>query len=280
VPTYSLTAVNVGSFALGESDKVLTLFSLERGLTKAVAKGARKPGAKIAGRADVLNVNRLMLATGRSLDIITQAEGVETFPSLRRDLNRLAYGLYYAELTSQFGQGLSEESDIYFEKLCEALRLQAEGHVDGALLCLEFELFVLDLMGYRPELDCCVGCRQALTDYNVRAFDHDAGGILCDGCFAKQQKSPNRSVSERAESGIAQEHPYGRLFSTHLTPLVWKRLILAAQGGPSHPEDRAPASTATERATQAARRLIQNYIEHRAGRKMKSLELLNLSEAK
>jgi len=278
VPTYSLTAVNVGSFALGESDKVLTLFSVERGLSKAVAKGARKPGAKIAGRADVLNVNRLMLATGRSLDIITQAEGVETFPSLRHDLNRLAYGLYYAELTSQFGQGLAEESDIYFEKLCEALRLQAAGQVDGALLCLEFELFILDLMGYRPELDYCVGCRQALTDYNVSAFDHDAGGILCDSCFAKQQRSPNRIVAER--SAEAREHAHARVFSTHVTPLVWKRLILAAQGGPANPEDRAPASTATAGATQAGRRLIQNYIEHRAGRKMKSLELLNLSEAK
>jgi len=274
VPNYSLTAVNVGSFALGESDKVLTLFSIERGLTRAVAKGARKPGAKIAGRADVLNVNRLMLATGRSLDIITQAEGVETFPKLRYDLNRLAYGLYYAELTTQFGQGLSEETDIYFEKLCEALRLQAESRIDGALLCLEFELFLLDLIGYRPELDCCVGCRQALTDYNVSAFDHDAGGILCDSCFAKQRKLPNLAVSERAEAdGV------GRAFSTHVTPLVWKRLILATQGSSFH-EDGAPTSTATERATQAARRLIQSYIEHRAGRKMKSLDLLNLSEAK
>jgi DNA repair protein RecO (recombination protein O) len=279
VPNYSLTAVNVGSFALGESDKVLTLFSLERGLTRAVAKGARKPGAKIAGRADVLNVNRLMLATGRSLDIITQAEGVETFSKLRHDLNRLAYGLYYAELTSVFGQGLSEESDIYFEKLCEALRLQAESQVDGALLCLEFELFLLELIGYRPELDCCVGCRQALTDYNVSAFDHEAGGILCEPCFAKQRYLPRTNVSERSEVGDSSERQSGRVFATHLTPLVWKSLILAAQGSSSH-EDRSPASAATERATQAGRRLIQTYIEHRAGRKMKSLDLLNLSEAK
>jgi len=279
VPTYSLTAVNVGSFALGESDKVLTLFSVERGLSKAVAKGARKPGAKIAGRADVLNVNRLMLATGRSLDIITQAEGVETFPALRHDLNRLAYGLYYAELTSQFGQGLSDEAEIYFEKLCEALRLQAEGQVDGALLCLEFELFLLDLMGYRPELDCCVDCRQALTDYKVSAFDHDAGGILCDACFAKQQRSHNRQVAETYDAGAGREHSFGRAFSTHLTPLVWKSLILAARGGPAQ-EERTPLSAATARATEAGCRLIQSYIEHRAGRKMKSLELLNLSEAR
>src|SRR5277367_5462569 len=116
--TYSLTAVNVGSFAIGESDKVITLFSSERGLVKAVAKGARKPGAKISGKADLLNVNKLLLATGRSLDIITDAESFETFPHLRSDLCKLSYGLYYAELTNQFGQGLLDESEIYFEYLC------------------------------------------------------------------------------------------------------------------------------------------------------------------
>jgi DNA repair protein RecO (recombination protein O) len=278
VPTYSLTAVNVGSFALGEADKVLTLFSPERGLTRAVAKGARKPGARIAGRADVLNVNRLMLATGRSLDIITQAEGVETFSNLRRDLTRLAYGLYYAELTSQFGQGLSEEADIYFEKLCDALRLQAEGQVEGALLCLEFELFLLDLIGYRPELDVCVGCRRALTDYNVSAFDHDNGGILCESCFSSQRKMPHQTVSEKAQAADA-DRSYGRAFSTHLTPLVWKMLILAGQGESSaHSRERMNSGSAAARATQAARRLIQSYIEHRAGKKMKSLDLLALQE--
>jgi DNA repair protein RecO (recombination protein O) len=279
VPTYSLTAVNVGSFALGEADKVLTLFSPERGLTRAVAKGARKPGAKIAGRADLLNVNRLMLATGRSLDIITQAEGVETFANLRRDLTRLAYGLYYAELTSQFGQGLSDEADIYFEKLCDALRLQAEGQVDGALLCLEFELFLLDLIGYRPELDVCVGCRQALTDYNVSAFDHDNGGILCESCFSGQRKMPHQAVSEKAQTPAGTNRSYGRVFSTYLTPLVWKMLILAGQGQSSaHSLDQMNSGAAAARATQAARRLIQSYIEHRAGKKMNSLDLLALQE--
>ena len=49
MPTYSVNAINVGSFNLGESDKIITLFSAERGLIRAVAKGARKPAPKLAG---------------------------------------------------------------------------------------------------------------------------------------------------------------------------------------------------------------------------------------
>ncbi len=273
MPTYALTAINVGSFALGESDKILTLFSAERGLTRAVAKGARKPGAKIAGRAELLCVNNLMLATGRSLDIITQAEGIESFSKLRGSLNKLSYGLYYAELTSQFGQGLTEESGLYFERLCQALRVQAESDSDGALACLEFELSVLDLIGYRPELDVCVGCRRMLVDHDLSVFDHDAGGVLCQNCFRRDRRQNINLISEAEhpfeDSYLVQE----RSFTTHLTPLVWKRLVLAQNAiSVSGTETLSPL---TARATKAARHLIQTYIEHRAGKKLKALDLIN-----
>ena len=119
--TYSVSGINIGSFNLGEADKVLTIFTAERGLVKAVAKGARKPGAKITGKAEVLNVNKLLIAKGKTLDIITQAESIETFTRLRADLTCLTYGLYYAELTQAFGQGVGEESLQYFDLLVTSI---------------------------------------------------------------------------------------------------------------------------------------------------------------
>src|SRR5271170_1243118 len=140
MPTYTLHAINIGSFPLGETDKVLTMFSAERGIVRAVAKGARKPGSKIGGRADVLNLNRLLMATGKSFEIISQAESIDTFPKLRTDLTRLSFALYYAELISHFGQGLSLESASYLDFLCQALHEQAAGSHDAAVLSLQFEL--------------------------------------------------------------------------------------------------------------------------------------------
>lgn len=268
MPTYTVHAVNVGSFALGETDKVLTLFAAEKGIVKAVAKGARKPGSKIAGRADVLNVNKLLLATGKTFEIITQAESIETFPNVRKDLNRLSYCLYYAELTNHFGLGLADESASYFDFLCDSLRAQGDLGLDPTALCLIFELKLLEWLGYQPELGCCVVCRDALTEYRVAIFHFESGGIVCERCSADEQRA---RVSEgyskaRQTSAFVRE-------SMNITPLVWKRLILAA--GEMTPSDlRGSNSPAIARATEAARRVIQTYIEYRAGKNMKSLELI------
>jgi DNA repair protein RecO (recombination protein O) len=273
MPSYSLTAVNVGSFPLGESDKVLTLFSAERGLTRAVAKGARKPGTKIAGRADVLKVNKLLVASGRSLDIITQAETLESYSDLRDDLTRLSYALYYAELTSQFGQGLHDESQAFFAYLCEALKLQAQAEHDPSLLCLQFEMHLLDLLGYKPEIDFCVICRKTITDSSVSAFDHELGGIICASCFAAAHGKQRHLVSQ--ETGTYLDEPIAPLsYKTHVTPLVWKGLVLANRGLTEGKHGHVQTSAHMVKASAAACKLVQTYIEHKAGRRMKALALL------
>lgn len=280
---YHLTAVNVGSFPLGESDKVLTLFSAERGLIRAVAKGVRKPGTKIGGRSELLRVNKLMLATGRSLDIIVQAEEVSSYSSLRKDLAKLCYGLYYAELTAHFGQGLGDESKVFFKYLCDSLERLSGGQLDPALLCLQFELHLLQLLGLMPELDFCVNCRTALTDSNVSRFDYEEGGIVCADCSILARQVVKGSVGEHPHTyqhNIGQhnigQHNIGqyRSFTTYLTPLVWRRLILASGGLDQKNEEFLQASVNSARANAAGRRLIQTYINYKAGRKMKSLELL------
>jgi DNA repair protein RecO len=263
-------AVNVGSFALGETDKVLTMFSAEKGIIRAVAKGARKPGSKIAGRADVLNVNKLLLATGKTFEIITQAENIETFPNVRKDLNRLSYCLYYAELTNHFGLGLADESASYFDFLCDSLRAQGQGNADAASLCLMFELKLLEWLGYQPELDCCVICRDPLTEYRIATFHFESGGIVCDRCTADEQRT--RVAEGYSKSRQTQASGYVKE-SMHITPLVWKTLILAAgETMPVLPP--GGTSPAVARATEAGRRIIQTYIEYRAGKNMKSLELI------
>src|SRR5262249_14329737 len=171
--TYKVEGINVGSFNLGESDKILTIFTAERGLMRAVAKGARKPGTKVAGRADLLNVNSLLIATGRTLDIITQADTLETFPRLRDDLSRLSFGFYYAELSQQFGPGLTEESGQYLEYLRQALRVLSDPGQDAIASCLAFEFGLLAMLGYKPELTYCVLCREILSDYKLGAFHHE-----------------------------------------------------------------------------------------------------------
>lgn len=267
--TYKVTGINVGSFNLGESDKILTIFTSERGLVRAVAKGARKPGTKVAGRADVLNVNKLLIATGKTLDIITQAETTETFPRLREDLSRLSFGLYYAELTQQFGTGLTDECFEYLDYLRQSLRQLSDSGQNPVWSCLCFESGLLDMLGYKPELTVCVVCRDALTDFKLGAFHHEWGGVVCRNCF---ETARSQSVAEATAGwGAVPDNPRE---VTHITPLVWKHLVLAS----ATPAEAVPLSdtdlSQSKQSLYAAHRLIQSYIEHRAGRRMKSLDLV------
>ncbi|MBA3992122.1 MAG: DNA repair protein RecO [Cyanobacteria bacterium DS2.3.42] len=274
MPTYSVNAVNVASFPLGETDKVVTVFSAERGLIKCVAKGARKPGSKIGGRADLLNVNKLLLASGRTFEIISQAESLETFPQLRTNLERLSYSLYYAELTSIFGQGLNEEASEYFDFLVISLRFQSLSQSDPAYLCLMFELRLLDILGYMPELTVCVNCRTVLTDHAIAGFHYELGGMVCERCHLEGKRV--RVGPRVAEDEGIYETPGVERLDKHVTPLVWKRLVSASAGSDVPNADKE--SEAVKQATRAAHRAIEGYIEHRAGRRIKSLELLNSTE--
>lgn len=271
MPTYSVNAVNVASFPIGETDKVVTVFSAEKGLIKCVAKGARKPGSKIGGRAELLNVNKLLLASGRTFEIISQAETLETFSQLRGDLERLAYSLYYAELTSIFGQGLNEESSAYFDFLVMSLRYQCLSQSDPAYLCLMFELSLLDILGYKPELTVCVNCRSVLNDHVLAGFHFELGGMVCERCHLEGKRV--RVGTWVAEDEGIYETPGVDKLDKHITPLVWKRLVLASAG--SEVPDAVAESDPVKRATRAAHRVIEGYIEHRAGRRIKSLQLLD-----
>ncbi len=276
MPTYSLTSIIVGGFPIGESDKVVSMFSSERGLVRAVAKGAKKPGTKMAGKSEALCANKLLIAKGRSLDIITQAESINTFRALRTDLVRLTYSLYYAELTQAFGEGLEEESELFFQVLFNSLHMQEAAIADARLLSLEFQMFLLRMLGVSPELQVCVKCRRPLTEYNITVFYLELGGIGCDKC-GPSSATPGARVAERSHDSYDSEYEDR---GTFVTPLVWKMLVSADSNCddlalPEGFSRRRPAySDAQSPALDAAHRLMQRNLENRAGKKMRTLDLL------
>ena len=263
-----------------------------------MAKGARKPGTKMSGKSEVLNINNYLLAKGKSLDIVTQCESIETFPALRKDLRKLTYALYYAELTQIFGAGLSEESERFFDRLALSIGLMAASYRDPAFLCTEFEFALLNMLGLNPELDFCVACRTPLNENNLSSFNHELGGLICQSCFHRMRAlARSRPAGQVREISEDREDPYdevalaarfserseaieGHKANVYVTPLVWKRLILARNGAIELNSNIAEEQEISEsaplvQATVAARRVLQGYMEFKAGRKMKSLELLD-----
>jgi len=145
---------------LGEADLLLTLYTRDAGKLRAVAKGARKTTSRLVGHFEPLTLNRLALSRGRNLDIITQAQVIDNFSDLKGNLTGLSQGLYIAELLDGFGSEAHPNPELYQLSL-EALR--AVGQAAASELPLRFfELHLLRVSGFMPELYDCVECRRTL----------------------------------------------------------------------------------------------------------------------
>src|SRR5687767_1549398 len=110
---YKAQAIVLRQRKLGEADKIVTLFSAYSGKIDAVAKGVRRTKSRLAGHLEPLTLGSYLLAEGRELDILTQAETIDGFPALRTDLERLSRGLYCAELVDRLTPERSEASKVF-----------------------------------------------------------------------------------------------------------------------------------------------------------------------
>ncbi|MDZ7958191.1 MAG: DNA repair protein RecO [Aulosira sp. DedQUE10] len=184
--TYQVTGINLKAQALGESDKIVTILTKEFGLIRAVAPGARKHNSSLGGRSGMFVVNELLIAKGRSLDKITQAQTVKTYPGLTKDLGKLAASQYLAEIV--LCQALSEQpQEELYELLNEHLnRLEALSHNEADILAhLSHGVFhLLALAGLTPQVQvCCLTQRPLIPNFTDPhwqvGFSIPVGGTVC-----------------------------------------------------------------------------------------------------
>ncbi len=188
---YQTEAIIIKKVKLGEADRILTLYTLEYGKIEAVAKGIRRPKSKLAGHLELLTYSQVRLARGRNLDTIIGSQTIDSFMAIKNDLLLTSYGLYVSELVHQFS-ALYQANSSVFELFLETLRRLSLAN-NPELILRYFELHLLDMSGYRPQLQECVSCRVELKPV-ANAFCSSAGGILCPECKYEHPASFSISV--------------------------------------------------------------------------------------
>ena len=163
----------------GEADRVLTVFTPGAGKQQLLAKGVRKITSRKAGHVELFTHSQLLVAKGRTWGIVTQAETIHAFRLLREDLLRTSYAYYVAELVDRF-TGEGDENQPLFELLLATLGWLGEAK-DLRLLARFFELRLLALVGYRPQLFQCVRCRADIEPVD-NFWNSTEGGVLCPRC--------------------------------------------------------------------------------------------------
>lgn len=166
---------------MGEADRLLTLFTEKQGKVRAIAKGVRKLHSRKAGHLEPFTHVNLQLARGRNLPIITQAETIDAFLGVRENLESLGHAAYVTELVDRFTFEGEENAPIFRLVIQTLHRLQAAA--DPALVLRYYEMRLLDLLGFRPELQHCAVCERPITPEN-QYFSAEHGGALCPKCGA------------------------------------------------------------------------------------------------
>lgn len=163
-----------------EADRVLTVFTPNLGKQELIAKGIRKTTSRKAGHLELFTHVSMLVAQARTWDIITEAATIESFRHLRHDLNGISRASYVAELIDVFGEA-SDDSAHLWDLLLLALRELDAGEADADLLVRWFELHLLSLAGFQPELFNCLGCGQEIGPVE-NYINLRAGGIYCPSC--------------------------------------------------------------------------------------------------
>jgi DNA repair protein RecO (recombination protein O) len=163
----------------GEADRLLVLYTREQGKLRSIAKGARRVRSRKAGHLEPFTCAKLMLARGRDLWIVTQAETVDAYLPLREDLIRTGHAAYVAELIDRFTYEEGENRQLYALLVDTLHRLTGEEDVFAAVRY--FEIHLLDLLGYRPQLLNCVQCGEEILPED-QYFSALLGGVLCPRC--------------------------------------------------------------------------------------------------
>jgi DNA repair protein RecO (recombination protein O) len=281
--TYKTIGINLKSMPLGERDRLLTVLTRDYGLIQAVAPGSRQHKSQLAGRSALFVINELSMSKGKTLDRITQAETIASYPGLSRNLGTLTASQYLTELV--LAQALSDQSqaelfDLLVEHLSRLEQLSATAVLSDVLARLNHGIFhLLTSAGLAPQVrECCLTQRAIVPDItnpNWRVgFRIESGGAI-DPLSDPIQTSAGSPHMARETGGNyridrSPTLPLLYLNATELTLL--QQLTLPEL--PSLPETLVRSPT-IEQAWVAIERILRQYAQYHFGRSIRSATLMD-----
>ena len=183
--TYRTKAIVLDKTKLKETDLILTLVGESGRQIRAVAKGARKPGSRLAARCELCCEVDVLLAHGRNLDIVSQADLIAAPLGAQPSYELLTAASAVAEVAEKCTYEDAEDPFVYANTRAVLAHLAAAGAdtpvEDPAHLDLLVAAYIFKLMshvGYRPDYSACVACGDPSPGY----FSAQAGGLLCASC--------------------------------------------------------------------------------------------------
>ena len=170
------------SLRYGEADRILHLYTPDRGRISAIAKGVRKTRSRFGGRMEPFFRLNLVLYEGRSdLLTVTSAETLAGHPRLREDAGALDGAARACEAVARVFDDGDPHRGVYHLLANELTLLDQDPARAGRSNALAFRLKLLLAAGFAPQLAACASCGE--RDHLV-GFSGAAGGVVCAACEA------------------------------------------------------------------------------------------------
>lgn len=171
-----------------ESDKILTIFTKEKGKIQAIAKGARRPKSHLMGSTEIFCYSDFLMYNGKNLYNINQGQILDSFYSLREDIYKLSYATFILELVDS-AMPEEESNDTLFELLVKTLTVLSDMKDDYKKLLFAFQIKYISFIGFKPQMNYCVNCGGDIN--NSIKFDIIEGGTVCEDCFTNNVDQMN-----------------------------------------------------------------------------------------
>ncbi|MGB0562887.1 MAG: DNA repair protein RecO [Spirulinaceae cyanobacterium] len=252
--TYPATGIILKSTPIGESDKLVTVLTPHFGVVRAIAPGARKPKSRLRGRTEIFVVNQLLLVKGRSLDKLIQADTIESYPGLSRQLAKLAIAQYWAEIVLALELSDQPHEQLYtalLEQLAQLQMLPPQADLDTLLWQLNQGIWrCLTWGGIAPALWQCGLSGQPIQPPNDDpawrvGMSFELGSLIT---LPPSQAVVLNAQLTRSEVLALQALQFGQLPRQETIPLL---------------------------AWRGVERLLRHYTQHHLGRGIRSATLLD-----
>uniref|UniRef100_A0A831YSZ2 DNA repair protein RecO n=1 Tax=candidate division WWE3 bacterium TaxID=2053526 RepID=A0A831YSZ2_UNCKA len=180
MPTYREEGIVIRKKDYGEADKILTIYTRDRGRVVAFAPGSRRITSRKASATELFTHGIYFFSSGKNMDTLTESEVLNSFYPLRDDLTKAALAFYLAEL---LGHLVSDGQPSYpiYRLFLESLSLMSRAKRRHELWIRSFEIKALTHLGFGPELFQCAHCTAPLSA--EKYFQADLGGTVCRECF-------------------------------------------------------------------------------------------------
>lgn len=226
-----------------QTSLVVTFYTKDFGKINGLVKGIRTPKPRYGSYLQPFTYNEIIFYERANSDVhtISQCDLIDFFPEVRKNLKKFAYAYYIIELVDELTEPHDENSDL-FKLLHLALRLLSSE--EGNKVARVFEVRLLNSLGLMPNLSSCVRC--GATSFGEIGFSLALGGILCEGCFQRDELFT--SVLKGTIASI-----------THMAQKGWERAVRLKL---------------SRDVAEDIKKLLRNFLDYHIGKRLESLDFL------